>query len=156
MTETQELIKSLANQYGRKRESLLPVLQGIVEKNRYLTDDATTEIAKELDISASLVYGVASFYSFLYIEPKGKFIIRVCKTITCDMKGKSEIIRTIEDMLKIKIGETTHDKMFSLIDANCLGWCHQGPAILINDEPYTNLTPNKIREIIGTIIRNNK
>ena len=142
------LIKELSEKHGHKRDSLLPILQGIVEKHSYLTDDAMVEVAKALDISAAEVYGTASFYTFLDTIVRGKNIIRVCKTITCSMKGKGDIIHTIEDMLKIRVGETTSDKLFSLIETNCIGWCHKAPAILINDIPYTELTPEKVVEII--------
>jgi NADH-quinone oxidoreductase subunit E len=142
------LVKELADKHGRQRDSLMPILQGIVEKHNYLTDDAMTEVAKELDISAADVYGTASFYTFLDTSVRGKYVIRVCKTITCSMKGKGDIIHTIEDMLKIKAGETTSDKMFSLLETNCIGWCHKAPAILINEIPYTELTPEKVTELL--------
>jgi NADH:ubiquinone oxidoreductase subunit E len=119
-----------------------------VQKHNYLTDEAMVEVARELDISAAEVYGTASFYTFLDTQVKGKYVIRVCKTITCSMKGKSDIIHTIEEILKIKVGETTADKQFSLIETNCIGWCHKAPAILINELPYTELTPEKVSEII--------
>lgn len=64
------------------------------------------------------------------------------------MKGKSDIIQTLEEMLKIKVGETTPDKQFSLVETNCIGWCHKAPAILINDMPYTELNSEKVSEII--------
>jgi len=126
----------------------MPILQGIVERHNYLTDEAMVEVAKELDISAAEVYGTASFYTFLDTSVRGKYVIRVCKTITCAMKGKADILQTIEDVLKIKVGETTSDKMFSLIETNCIGWCHKAPAILINEIPYTELTTEKVVEII--------
>lgn len=129
-------------------ESLLPILQGIVEKHNYLTDEVMVEVARELDISAAEVYGTASFYTFLDTSARGKYIIRVCKTITCSMKGKSDIVNILENMLKIRVGETTSDKLFSLIETNCIGWCHKAPAILINDIPYTELTPEKVVTII--------
>ena len=69
------------------------------------------------------------------------------------MKGKVDIVQTIEDMLKIKVGETTADKLFSLIETNCIGWCHKAPAILINEIPYTELTPEKVSEIIKGYMR---
>ena len=142
------LVKELTDKHGHARESLMPILQGIVEKHNYLTDEAMVEVARELDISAAEVYGTASFYTFLDTQVRGKYVIRVCKTITCSMKGKAEIIQTLEDMLKIKVGETTSDNMFSLIETNCIGWCHKAPAILINEIPYTELTPERIVEII--------
>jgi NADH-quinone oxidoreductase subunit E len=148
MYQVGNLVKKLSDKHGRSRESLLPILQGIVEKHNYLTDEAMVEVAKELDISAAEVYGTASFYTFLDTQVRGKYVIRVCKTITCSMKGKSEIVQTLEDMLKIKVGETTSDNNFSLIETNCIGWCHKAPAILIKEIPYTELTPEKIIDII--------
>jgi NADH:ubiquinone oxidoreductase subunit E len=148
MYQVGNLVKELSDKHGHARESLMPILQAIVQKHNYLTDEAMVEVARELDISAAEVYGTASFYTFLDTQEKGKYVIRVCKTITCSMKGKSDIIQTIEEMLKIKVGETTADKQFSLIETNCIGWCHKAPAILINELPYTELTPEKVSEII--------
>jgi NADH:ubiquinone oxidoreductase subunit E len=148
MYQVGNLVKELSDKHGHARESLMPILQAIVLKHNYLTDEAMVEVARELDISAAEVYGTASFYTFLDTQIKGKYVIRVCKTITCSMKGKSDIIQTLEEMLKIKVGETTPDKQFSLIETNCIGWCHKAPAILINELPYTELTPEKVSEII--------
>jgi NADH:ubiquinone oxidoreductase subunit E len=148
MYQVGNLVKELSDKHGRARESLMPILQGIVLKHNYLTDEAMVEVARELDISAAEVYGTASFYTFLDTQVKGRYVIRVCKTITCSMKGKSDIIQTLEEMLKIKVGETTADNQFSLIETNCIGWCHKAPAILINELPFTELTPEKMSEII--------
>jgi NADH:ubiquinone oxidoreductase subunit E len=153
MYQVGTLVKELSDKYGRERKSLMPILQEIVHKHNYLTDEAMVEVAKELDISAAEVYGTASFYTFLDTTLKGKYVIRVCKTITCSMKGKIDIIHTLEDILKIKVGETTPDRLFSLVETNCIGWCHKAPAILINDMPYTELTPEKITEIIKDYMR---
>jgi len=153
MYHTGNLVKDLAEKHGRKRESLMPILQDIVRQYNYLTDDAMVEVATELDISAAEVYGTASFYTFLDTQPRGKNVIRVCKTITCSMKGKNDIVSTIEDILKIKVGETTPDKMFTLLETNCIGWCHKAPAILINDIPYTDLTPETVIDVIKGYMR---
>ncbi len=148
MYQVGNLVKELSEKHGRQRESLMPILQDIVIKHSYLTDEAMVEVAKELDISAAEVYGTASFYTFLDTQARGKYVIRICKTITCSMKGKSDIIHTIEEMLRIRVGETTADNQFSLLETNCIGWCHKAPAILINEMPYTELTPEKVSEII--------
>lgn len=153
MDPVQSLVKDLAEKYGRTRESLLPVMQGVIQQEKYLSEHSMVEIAREMDIPASDVYGTATFYSFLETKPAGRFIIRVCKTITCSMKGKNQILFAIQDMLKIKVGETTPDKQFTLLETNCLGWCHKAPAMLINDEVYTELTPEKIREILTSYIK---
>ncbi|MBP7509052.1 MAG: NAD(P)H-dependent oxidoreductase subunit E [Prolixibacteraceae bacterium] len=152
MDSTQVLISELADQYGRSRENLLPILQGVVEREKYLSDSVMIDIARELDIPAAEVFGTATFYSFLDYKKRGKFVIRICKTITCSMKGKNQILLAIENMLKISVGETTPDKKFSLLETNCLGWCHKAPAMLVNDEVYTDLTPEKVREILSEYI----
>ena len=148
MYQTGNLVKELADKHGRQRENLMPILQDIVRKYNYLTDEAMVEVATELDISAAEVYGTASFYTFLDTQERGKNIIRVCKTITCSMKGKNDIIAALEDILKIKVGETTPDKMFTLVETNCIGWCHKAPAMLINDMPYTDLTPQTVIDVV--------
>ncbi len=151
MTETVNLVKSLADKYGRYHESLLPILQGVVHEEKYLSEEAMVEVARELDISAARVFGTASFYSFLNTKPMGDYVIRVCKTITCMMHGKNIILQELEKHLKIRVGETSHDGKFTLLETNCLGQCHKGPAMLINDTPYTDLTPEKIRDIIQSL-----
>jgi len=99
------------------------------------------------------VYGTATFYTFLDTEIRGKYIIRICKTISCAMKGKHDILSTIEEILKIRLGETSPDRKFSLLETNCIGWCHKAPAMLINDTPYTELTPEKVTEILREYIK---
>lgn len=154
MPEITQLVKTLADEHGRTRESLLPILQGIIRQERYLSDVAMTEVARELDLSAALVYGTATFYSFLDTQERGTFVIRLCRTITCDMKGKKQILKTLEELLKVKVGGTTKDGKFTLLETNCLGWCHKGPAMLINDEIYTELTPEMVTEIITDYMQN--
>jgi NADH:ubiquinone oxidoreductase subunit E len=148
-----EQVRELANKHGRSRESLIPILQDLVVQNRFLSKEDMVDVARELDISAADVYGTATFYTFLDTEPRGKYVIRICKTISCAMKGKNEILATIEEILKVKVGETTPNRKFSLLEANCIGWCHKAPAMLINDTPYTELTPKKVTEILRDYIK---
>lgn len=148
MSNTEVLIHELVEKHGRDRNALMPVLQGIVAREKFLSEEAMIKVASEFDLSAADVYGTASFYTFLDTKPRGKNIIRVCKTISCHMQGKDEVIRAIENHLKIKIGETSHDNKFTVLTANCLGWCHKGPVMLINDEVFPSITPEKAIEII--------
>ncbi len=148
MTEVQEILEKVTSKYGKQRSALMPALQAIVKEKHYLSDEDIVEVAKTFDLSSAEVYGTATFYTFLDIVPRGKYVIRVCKTIACHMSGKDEIIEALQNTLKIKVGETTVDKKFSLLTANCLGWCHKGPVMLINDEVYPELTPQKAIEII--------
>jgi NADH:ubiquinone oxidoreductase subunit E len=148
MTTTEVLIHELVEKHGKNRNALMPVLQGVVAQEKFLSEEAMVAVARELDLSAADVYGTASFYTFLDTKPRGKNIIRVCKTISCHMQGKDAIIKAIEGHLMVKIGETSPDKKFTLLTANCLGLCHKGPVMLINDEVFPSVTPEKAIEII--------
>ncbi|HHW59840.1 MAG: NADH-quinone oxidoreductase subunit NuoE [Bacteroidales bacterium] len=148
MEESKELIKKSVAKHGKSRNALMPILQDIVADKQYLEPLDIALVAEELDLSAADVYGTATFYTFLDTVPRGKNVIRVCRTISCYMSGKDEIISTLEKILNIKVGETTIDRQFTLLTANCMGWCHKGPVMLINDEVYHSLTPEKTIEII--------
>lgn len=156
MSNTDALIKNLVEKHGNRRNSLMPILQGVVREERSLTEEAMLKVAEALDISSAEVYGTASFYTFLDTIPRGKNVIRICKTITCHMKGKDEIIEALEKELNINVGETTSDKQFTLLTANCLGWCHKGPVMLVNDEIYPDLTVEKALEIVQEYAHNAK
>ena len=153
ISNNEEFISQLADKYGRKRESLLPILQEVVDQLYYVSEESMVNIAKELNISTADVYGTASFYSFIDTNEQGKHVIRVCRTIICDMKRKEDIIDAITELIGIKPGETTHDGKFSLHYTNCIGNCHKGPAMLINDEPYTELTPEKVKNILVSYMK---
>ncbi|MDR0368396.1 MAG: NAD(P)H-dependent oxidoreductase subunit E [Bacteroidales bacterium] len=153
VSNNEEFISQLADKHGRSRKSLLPILQDVVDQFYFLNEDCMVNIAKELDISTADVYGTASFYSFFNTNEQGKHVIRVCQTIICDMKRKEDIIDAITELLGIKPGETTHDGKFSLFYTNCLGACHKGPAMLINDEPYIELTPEKVKDILVSYMK---
>lgn len=148
MTNTELLIKELVEMHGKTRNALMPVLQGVVAREKFLSQEAMINVARELDLSAADVYGTASFYTFLDTKPRGKNIVRVCKTISCHMQGKEEIIKVLENHLMVKVGNTSHDNKFTLLTANCLGWCHKGPVMLVNDEVFPSVTPAKVIEII--------
>lgn len=141
MSYVEELVKKTVTKHGTERQNLLPILQDISKEMGYLTEEAMIDVAKSMDISSADVFGVATFYTFLDTKPRGKNVIRICRTISCHMKGKDQIINTIENKLRIKLGQTTPDNLFTFVHTNCIGQCHEGPAMLINDDVYTHLTP---------------
>jgi NADH:ubiquinone oxidoreductase subunit E len=143
-------IEMLSEKHGTTREALLPILQDVQINHGHISDFAQQEIARILNIHPVEVYGVITFYSFLSTEAKGKFAVRLCQTISCDLANKDAIARVLEKELEIRFGQTSADKKFSLEYINCMGMCDQGPAMLINEKVYTKLTPHKISEIIKT------
>lgn len=148
MTEEIEL---LVDKYGKNRSSLIPILQDIQRKHKHIPDFAQQEVARLLDIHPVEVFSVISFYSFLNTTPKGKYIVRLCQTISCDMQGKAAVAKAIERELGIKFGETTRDNKFTLEYANCVGMCDQGPAMIINERVYSKLTAEKAVKILNEL-----
>jgi len=152
VTEQDQLrqdISKWVERYGNNRSSMLPVLQEIQKKHHRISDFAMQVLADFLGIHPVEVYSVVSFYAFLDDQPKGKFIIRLCRTLSCDMLDKERVATQLENDLGIKFGETTPDGKFTLEWANCLGMCDQGPALLVNDRVYTKVTPTIAHEILG-------
>jgi len=141
-------IEKLLKKYSQKKESLLPILQELQNEYFHLTEEIINEVAKNLGISQTEAFSVASFYHFLNIKPTGKYVIRLCRTISCELKGKNEILKAIEAELGIKMGETTPDKKYTLDYANCMGMCDKGPAMMVNNDIYSELTPSKAVDII--------
>ncbi|MFA5011949.1 MAG: NADH-quinone oxidoreductase subunit NuoE [Ignavibacteria bacterium] len=146
-----EELEALVNKHGAKRASLMPILQEVQAKHRYIPDFAQQEIARLLDIHPVEVFSVISFYSFLHSEPQGRNIVRLCRTIVCDMAGKEEVEKAVLRELKIKVGGTTKDNRITFEHTNCLGMCDQGPAMMVNDKIYTKLTPEKAVDILKKV-----
>ncbi|MCK6605183.1 MAG: NAD(P)H-dependent oxidoreductase subunit E [Ignavibacteriaceae bacterium] len=144
-------IEKLAAQYNNERRALMPILEYVQSKYHAVSDFVQQEIARVLDIHPVEVYSVVSFYSFFNHEQKGRNIVRLCRTIVCDMAGKPEIEKAITRELGIKFGETSADLKVTLEYTNCLGLCDQGPAMLVNDEVYTKLDPEKACNILSRL-----
>ena len=146
-----EEIEGYIKEYGASRTALLPVLQAVQRKHSFISDFAQQEIARILDIHPVEVYSVISFYSFLHSKPTGRNVVRLCRTISCDMTGKSQIENAIKRELGIEFGETTKDNKITLEYTNCVGMCDVGPAMIINDRVFTKLNPEKAVNILNEI-----
>ncbi len=132
----------------RRCGNLLPILKKAQDRAHYLSPKFMTNTADSLNLSVSDVYGVSTFYSYLSTRPLGTNVIRVCKSLPCYLKGSEMILKSLENSLGIKPGETTRDKRFSLELANCIGACDRAPAMLINEDVHGNLTPGKISKLL--------
>jgi len=141
-------LKILLKEYDNKREALLPCLHLIQEKCGYLTEEIILFLAKELNLPPVEVYSVVSFYSMFNLKEKGKFIIRVCVSLPCYLRGSQMILETLKNELNIEVGQTTKDKKFTIEAVSCLGLCDKAPAMMVNKEVYGDLTPQKVKEII--------
>ena len=132
----------------RKDNLLLPMLEEIQARFGYISEANAHYLSKKIGIPFSRIYGVITFYEMLYTEPKGKYIIRICNSPSCYLNGSLSLIKFLTLLLKIKSGETTKNKKFSLEIVSCIGCCDKAPAMMINDKVYGNLDEKKIRKII--------
>jgi NADH-quinone oxidoreductase subunit E len=133
---------------------LIPILQAVQGEYRYLPEEILTFIATSLGIPPAKVFGVATFYSLFTLKPKGKYIIRVCNGTACHVKKSMDLHAALCE--KLNLGETedtTADMLFTLETVNCLGACGLAPAMVVNDEAYGQLTPDRATAIIEEIIK---
>ncbi|MGD9492404.1 MAG: NADH-quinone oxidoreductase subunit NuoE [Bacteroidales bacterium] len=142
--------KILANYSDSGRDSLIPLLQEIQEKEGYLSETAIVKTGKKLKIPTSKIYGVATFYNQFRFEPVGKYHIMVCRGTACHVLGSATVLQELESTLKIKAGQTTRDGLFSIEVVACIGACGLAPVININGEFFAKVTTEKIKEIIET------
>ncbi|HET6474771.1 MAG TPA: NAD(P)H-dependent oxidoreductase subunit E [Thermoleophilia bacterium] len=140
---------ALVEKLGPGRSSLIPILADVKRRFREVDSESMQTIADALDIHPVEVYSVASFYAFLHGAPEGRFVIRLCGTLSCDFAGKDAIAEALTDELGVGFDETTSDGLFTLEWASCVGMCDQGPALLVNDEVHTRITPETAREIVA-------
>jgi len=141
-------IEAMIGRHGQTRQALIPILQEVQRKYHSISDFAMQVIADRLGIHPVEVYSVVTFYAFLSEQYHGKFVIRLCRTISCEMAGKDAVARQLRTDLGIEFGQTTPDGRFTLEWANCLGMCDQGPALLVNDQVFTRVTPENVHQIL--------
>lgn len=130
------------------RDALIPILQEVQETQGYLSREAVTLIGKHLNLPAVKIYGVATFYNQFRFQPKGKYHVMVCRGTACHVKGSSRVLEIAQKILKLKPGQTSKDRLFSLEVVACMGACGLSPVININGEFYAKVTPQKLSKII--------
>lgn len=140
--------KKIIKKHGKKKGSLIPILQDLQKEYGYVPEEAIDIISKELGIFPAEIYGVLTFYTQFYLTPRGKHTIRVCQGTACHVMGGQELLDYLSRKLKIEEGETTKDGIFSLERVACLGCCGMAPVVQVDDDFYGNCTIQKIDEML--------
>lgn len=145
-------VKEALDKYGRTADKLIGAMLAYQKSTpcNYLTEDDIKEFAKETGIPESRVYSIASFYSLLSTEPRGRYIVQVCYDVPCYINDSVNIVNELEKILEIKMGQTTTDGLFTIEYSSCLGCCDKAPAMQIGATLYGDLTPDKISSILST------
>ena len=147
-TELRESLKLQITSADHPRELVVDVMFAIQDRFGYLSDEAVAEVADLLGMTPLEVDELATFYTFVYREPVGKYVIHVCDSVVCWMDGYESIRDHLCNKLGIEMGGTTADGLFTLLPVCCIGYCDRSPAILINKKVYGPLTPVKLDEIL--------
>ncbi len=135
--------------YKGTKGALIPVLHEVQEYFGYIPYEAQALIAEGLDVPASEVYGVVTFYSRFTLKPTGKYKISVCLGTACYVKGSSLVLNKIEEILGVKAGESSDDGLYSVEATRCIGACGLAPVMTINEDVYGKVTPDEVEAILA-------
>ena len=131
---------------------VIAIMQDIQKEYRYLPQDALCYVAKKLKISEAKIYGVATFYENFSLEPKGKYVIKICDGTACHVRKSIPILEEIRNQLGVTAEKpTTDDMMFTVETVSCLGACGLAPVCTVNDVVYPSMTPEKARVMLKEI-----
>lgn len=142
------LIAPVLDEYADVKGSLITILQNTQEIYGYLPKEAIELISERTGIATSEIMGVGTFYTQFRFEPVGKYLIMLCQGTACHVNSSELILQTIKDELGIDDGQTTEDGLFSLKCVACLGCCSLSPVMMINEDTYGSLTPDKTKKIL--------
>lgn len=139
----------LERHHGSSRDHLIPLLQEVQEVTGYISREVVIRIGRHLNLPASKIYGVATFYNQFRFQPCGKYHFMVCRGTACHVKGSAKVLDMVVRALGIEPGQTSRDAKFSLEVVACMGACGLSPAVNVNGEFYAKVTPAKITRIIA-------
>jgi NADH-quinone oxidoreductase subunit E len=146
-SEKQEIYEEM-KLYPYKGAVCIDALKIVQHHRGWISDEAVADIASELELSVDEVDGIATFYTRLYRKPVGRNVILVCESISCMILGSETIYKHISEKLNIRFGETTADGRFTILPVSCLGDCDHAPVMMVNEDHYNNLSPEKIDTIL--------
>lgn len=147
-SDNKKRFEDLLPRYPHPKALVLPCLWMAQYQEGYISTEAMAYIADLLDVPQAHLYGVITFYTMFTLEPVATYHIQVCKTLSCELCGKSEIIRAVEETLGICANETTPDNRFKLSEVECLGACGGAPMLSLNEEYYENLTVENTKALL--------
>lgn len=142
--------QEILTRFSPDRTNLLAILHALQDNHpqNYLTEESLRAAARYSGVNLSWVYGVAGYYSMFSLEPRGRYIIRVCNSPVCSLMGSSGLIEALGSILGIGAGETTPDGLFTVEEAECLGICDVAPAMMVNSRVYGNLNRKSLESVL--------
>ncbi|MDR2676901.1 MAG: NAD(P)H-dependent oxidoreductase subunit E [Endomicrobium sp.] len=149
-----EMIYRILEDNSFDRSKLVPILQVVQKEYGYLPEEILDFIASSLDISYSKIYGVATFFTYFTLQPKGKHIIKICTGTACHVKKSTDIVNIIKNKLEIKNEEfSSKDNLFTIETVACLGTCGLAPVLIIDDNIQGKMTSDKAVNLVDAILK---
>ncbi len=144
------MYQEIFKKYSPTKDNLIYILHDIQDNHpeNYVSEEAVQSVADYLKIPTNHIYGVLTFYTMYSTKPRGKYIIRLCESPPCYLKGSTNLLKKMKEILNIKVGETTNDGLFTLELCACLGLCGNAPVMMIKNDFYGDLTDEKVEKII--------
>jgi NADH-quinone oxidoreductase subunit E len=134
-----------------EQSNLIQILLDIQEEYRWLPKHALLYVSSKMEVPLNRVYGIATFYKFLNLEPRGRHSIMVCTGTACHVRGAMNVLQNVVDLLEVKPGDTTQDMRFTLDTVNCLGCCALGPVVMIDNNYYSNPSVKVLKKIFKNL-----
>ena len=145
---TDEEIDHICEEFGNREGAVVQILQTIQDKYGYVPAEVLERVGEDLGIPHSKMFGVLTFYSQFYREPRGKFILKVCVGTACHVRGAGLLVDKVKENLHIEEGENTEDMMFTLEPVSCLGSCALAPMAMVNGNTYGKLSGDKMVDLL--------
>ena len=147
-----EAVCAILDRYHHQPAKLIPILQAVQDEYRYLPEEILNYVATALSIPPARVFGVATFYTYFALEPKGKHVIRLCDGTACHVKNSIPILEALRKKLGLTAkNKTTPDMLFTLETVACLGACGLAPVVMVNQEVHSRMTPDAALKLIEEI-----
>ncbi|MCG8500231.1 MAG: NAD(P)H-dependent oxidoreductase subunit E [Firmicutes bacterium] len=147
----QEKINEIIEKYQRKKSSLIAVLQEIQKEYRYLPEEVLMYVSSEMEVTPAKIFSVATFYENFSLEPKGKYVIKICDGTACHVRKSIPILNALRKELGLSEEKhTTDDALFTVETVSCLGACGLAPVITVNEKVYAKMTPESTVALLDT------
>jgi len=150
--------QQILEKFPPTRDNILGMLHNIQANNpdNNIPEADIKQVAKYLNTTYAAVYGVITYYSLLTTQPRGQYIIRLCKSPVCRMIGSFDVLKSLTNKLNVEVGETTADQLFTVEFSECLGQCDKAPVLMVNDKVYTEMDDYKVDNLIKSLKKNSK
>lgn len=146
-----QLAREIIGRYPQPRSATIPLLHLAQQQNGYVTNESIAHIAELVGATAAEVLGTCTFYEMFKMKPVGKFLINVCGTMSCALMGAADVIHRAEQVLGIRVGDTTDDGLFTLEQAECQAACTEAPCLQVNYRYRYRVTPGQVEVLIDDL-----